>query len=110
MIRFLMIIVLSVLSSAAEATADGCAQVAETPDGFLALRTGPARAFEEVSRLRPGDRLWVDTATCAQVGKTSACDPRWVHVTSVRRIDNGSGGYTQGWAHRRYLRFHDCED
>lgn len=110
MIRLLMISALSFLPTAVKATAEGCAKVLETPDGFLSLRAAPGRGLREVTRLRSGDRLWVDTATCEQVGASSVCDPQWVHVTSVRRIDKGSNRYTQGWAHRRYLRFHDCED
>lgn len=108
--RAITTLLLLLVSTNVEATADGCASVIETPDGFLSLRAAPGPSFREISRLRPGDELWVDTATCEQVGGRSVCDPRWVHVTSVRRIDNGSRRYTQGWAHRRYLRFHDCED
>lgn len=110
MIRASILLLLLPISTSAEATADGCATVDRTPDGFLSLRAGPGRAFEEINRLYPGEQLWIDTATCEQVGGRSVCDPRWVHVTSVRRIDSGSGRYTQGWAHRRYIRFYDCKD
>ncbi len=57
--------------SAAFATADGCAVVLPTPDGFLALREAPSTRFKVLKRLRPGEHLLVDTATCATLGDLS---------------------------------------
>ena len=99
-------------ASPALATIDYCGTVRQSPDGFLALRTGPSTKFEAVLRLYPGDKVWLDTATCTSQRGLYACDEfdRWRHVTSVRRIDARGQSFTQGWAHARFLAERPCPE
>jgi hypothetical protein len=54
---------LSLVSIQAYACADGpaCAVVTKTPDGFLNLRRAPTAKAPVVTKLRPGDRLYIWT-------------------------------------------------
>lgn len=105
-----LVVLATILATAAGATADGCARVRPTPDGFQALRSGSARTFEQVTRLFPGNELRIDTATCEVLTTTHVCDKDLVHVTSVRRIDAGDKQFTQGWAYLRFVRPTPCPD
>ena len=98
-------------STPALATLDGCARVLPTPDGFLALRSGPGLRFTQSGRLIPGDKLWVTDMTCQRIGRPTVCDEsgRWMHVSSVRRLDEARSATTEGWVSRRYLEMQECE-
>jgi hypothetical protein len=93
----------------APATSTYCAAVLRTPDGFLALRSGPGTGFPIRTQLRSFDVLLVDTGTCRE----SVCDRsgQWVFVEGVPRIDGpeGSGlGRTQGWVYAPFTRQIAC--
>ena len=51
----------------------GCAIAQKAPDAFLYLRKAPANS-EIVTRLKPGDLLFVDSAICETGGSLSICD------------------------------------
>ena len=91
----------------------GCAVVRKAPDAFLYLRKAPANS-EIVTRLRPGDLLFVNSAICETGGSLSICDKgnprRWTHVTSVRRIDKGHRTSTRGWIRDQYVQWVRCEE
>ena len=101
----------SVMSTPATATLDGCAKVLSTPDGFLALRAGPGLRFVRVGKLLAGDNLWVTDSTCQRMGSATVCDEtrKWMHVSSVRRFDESKSDTTEGWVSRRYLQMQECE-
>src|SRR5947209_8560873 len=84
----------------ANAAVKGCAVVQKAPDAVLYLHKAPADS-EVVTRLKPEDFLFVDSARCETEGSLSICDKgnprRWTHVTSVRRIDKGHQASTRGW-------------
>jgi hypothetical protein len=50
-----------------DAAVRGCAVVQKSPDAVLYLRKAPANS-EIVTRLRPGDFLFVDSARCETEG------------------------------------------
>ncbi|UPK03075.1 SH3 domain-containing protein [Bradyrhizobium sp. 170] len=96
----------------ATATADGCAVVLKTPDGFLALRKAPTANAEIVARLKEGEKLDVDTAQCETRADLSICGKgtRWTHVTSIPRLDGKqSATPTRGWVSDRYIKWFPCE-
>lgn len=97
----------------ANAAVKGCAVVQKTPHAFVYLRKAPANS-EVVRRLRRGDSLFVDTARCETEGGLSICDRdhprRWVHVTSVPRIDKGHRTSTRGWVRDEYIQWIRCEE
>lgn len=106
------------LAEPALATSDGCAVVADVPDGFVELKEAPGKRFATIMRLLPGEKLWVDSARCTSVTGEQVCDDEaaWWHVTSVPRLDDQEGKraaepiFTQGWARSRHLKTFDCED
>lgn len=71
------------------ATADGCAVVLKTPDGFLSVREGPGTRFRVLTEVHRGETLLIDTAQCGAIRGRTVCDSSmaWTHVTSVPRID-----------------------
>ena len=95
------------------AAVKGCAVVQKAPDAFLYLGKAPATS-EVVTRLKPGDFLFVDSARCETGGSLSICDKgnprRWTHVTSVRRIDKGHQTSTRGWIRNQYVQWVGCEE
>jgi hypothetical protein len=97
----------------ANAAVKGCAVVQTAPDAVLYLHKAPANS-EIVTRLRPGDFLFVDTARCETEGGLSICDKgyprRWTHVTSVSRIDKGHRTSTTGWIRNQYVQWVHCEE
>ena len=97
-------------TSQAAATADGCARVGPTPDGFLNLRDGPGHHFAVRRRLSPGDRLDIDTARCGPYRGRTVCNESgdWTHVVSVPRLDAGLRAYTQGWVRTSYILYRQC--
>src|SRR5262245_52358944 len=77
----------------AHATADGCAVVLRTPDGFLNVRSAPTMKARIIAQTKPGDILYID-----DVGGGEG----WTHVTGVHRLDAPlwtpkSAHYTKGW-------------
>ena len=106
--------VISILwsGSLVNAAVKGCAVVQKAPDA-LYLRKAPANS-EVVTRLRPGDFLFVDSARCETEGSLSICDKgsprRWTHVTSVQRLDKGHETSTRGWIGNQYVQWVRCEE
>jgi hypothetical protein len=127
-------VVLSVLCAApgAHATADGCAVVKRTSDGFVNLRKDPSMRARIVARLKPGQIVYVDDLACAPMAH---CDNEggWTHVTGVPasrecatkymgdRLDNQldyerclkraglRDDQTVGWVGTRFIAHVDCE-
>jgi hypothetical protein len=114
--RNILIVVLVLFSvQAIKATADGCAVVLKTPDGFLNLRKAPTVQSEVITKLKQGDFLYVDTARCETRGDLSICDEKsptqWTHVTSIRRIDGKNPpSFTQGWVSDQYVQWFHCDE
>ena len=101
--------VLALVGTNAHATADACAVVLKTPDGFLALREGPSTRFKIVHKLKRGDFLYVDTAQCGN----GVCSRQWTHVTSVPRFDGRleeARTFTKGWVANRFVEWFLCPD
>jgi hypothetical protein len=95
------------------ATADGCAVVLRTPDGFLNLREGPSVETRVVSKLSRGDLLYVDTAQCGRVKGRWICDKRseWGHVTQVPRFDGSDPRQsTSGWVSDKFVQWFECPE
>jgi hypothetical protein len=69
-------------TGAAHATADGCAVVLKTPDGFLNLRKDPSMRARIVARLKTGQIVYVDDLVCDPMAH---CDNEggWTHVIDV---------------------------
>ena len=100
-------------SKIANATADGCAVVLKTPDGFLSLRDGPGMRFLE--KLPQGDVLYIDTVECSTISGTMVCgNPKeWTHVNSVPRLDGPireAKKFTQGWVASKYIQWFECAE
>jgi hypothetical protein len=53
--------IMAIRPAPAHATEDFCITVTKTPDGFLALREGPATQFKMIAKLKPGFPLDADT-------------------------------------------------
>src|SRR5262249_42505752 len=68
-ISYCMLAVASITPSSkiAKATADGCAVVLKTLDGFLSLRDGPGTRFKVLEKLRQGDVLYIDPVECSTI-------------------------------------------
>jgi hypothetical protein len=90
-------------TGAAHATADGCAVVLRTPDGFLSLREAPSMKAKIIARLKPGEIIDVTDLSCPGF---SDCDNKggWTHVSGVPRL-NG----TNGWVGTRFIVSVACE-
>ena len=100
------------LATSAHATADFCAVVLKTPDGFLALREGPGMRFKAKARLRQGDVLFADTRTCV-IDHPDICDEKmeWTYVNYVPRLDGRlkeAKHFTQGWVARKFTQEFLC--
>jgi uncharacterized protein YraI len=97
------ITILMAVSSSAMATADGCAVVLRTPDGFLALRKGPGTQYPIITRLKPGDSLYADDKPCSD--KNPACG--WTHITGRP----GKPLNWDGWVLLKYVKIMgDCPE
>jgi hypothetical protein len=99
---------LSVLyAPAAYSLADGpaCAMVRRTPDRFVNLRENFSISGKIISKLRPGDLLYV---TATELGINTLGD--WVEVDGVWRLDGNdtSKPWTRGWVARRFIREIKC--
>jgi hypothetical protein len=64
------------------ATADGCALVLKTPDGFLNVRKGPGIQYPSIAKVTPGDFLYVDDRSACSEARNSRCtdNENWIHV------------------------------
>jgi len=90
------------------ATQTYCAVVRKTPDGFVALRAGPGTHHRIVKRLRPSERLYVDTGAC----RGQFCDEsrRWVFIEGVPGLELRDGPLVQGWVRARYINSFSCPE
>ena len=64
-------------------------------DGFLSIRTGPGSDYDEISRVRNGDALFIDTRDC---------EGDWCYAEG-----GAVGGETsdvQGWFHTGWCEFY----
>ena len=89
-------------TSTAWAVPRGCAMVAGTPDGFLAIRAGPSPDYPEIERLKPGQMVLA--------AAPSSLHP-WLEVDVLVEITNGKPRVVRdlhGYAHGRYLKRVDC--
>jgi hypothetical protein len=73
MIRYLtlalaLLAALLIAPNSANATADGCAVVLRTPDGFLNLRKAPMMGSKIVARLKPGELIDITEGNCQEQG------------------------------------------
>ena len=116
-ISYCMLAVASITPSSkiAKATADGCAVVLKTPDGFLSLRDGPGMRFKVLEKLRQGDVLYIDTVECSAISGTMVCgNPKeWTHVNTVPRLDGPieeAKKFTQGWVASKYIQWFECSE
>ena len=94
-------VLIAALSGPAFATADGCAIVSATPDGYLSVRSGPGRGYPEIFRLPRGHKTWIDD-------KPDGANNKWWHVSSVIMPDGQDTALVDGWAYGRYLRPINC--
>jgi hypothetical protein len=81
----------------AHATADGCAVVLRTPDGFLNVRAKPNARSRILKRLKPGERIGIDL-----VDETL----RWERVFDVFP---GKPYPNQGWVRNRFIIDVSCD-
>jgi hypothetical protein len=81
----------------AHATADGCAVVLRTYDGFLAVRDGPGVRHYEMDRLRPGQIILTN-----HVSDSRYAGPWW-RIGGVMDRIGGSVRHLDGWVHSAYL-------
>jgi len=109
---YLAAALLIALPGRADAGLDGCAIVRPTSDGFLSLRQGPGVRFAEKTKLRQGDYLWVTDTNCLRQGNRTICDDtrRWLHVSSVRRLDRDRHTTMEGWVYQRHVDMTECRD
>jgi hypothetical protein len=80
----------------AHATADGCAVVLKTPDGFLNMRAEPRMGSRILKRLKPGEIVGTDIR--------GGDEYHW------ERVFPGSTYKNRGWVYRRYIVDVDCEN
>src|SRR5262249_23675088 len=85
-------------ASGAHATADGCAVVLKTPDGFLNVRSQPTVKSRILKRFKPGEII--DTDLISE-------DFRWERVWVSRKKD---GNPLWGWVRNRFIIGVDCEE
>ena len=84
----------------AHATEDFCAEVTQTPDGFLALREGPGTQFKMIAKLKPGFPLDARTGW-SEIGKrTEKPKPQWMRVMIANRIS--------AYVYSKYTKPRDC--
>jgi SH3-like domain-containing protein len=79
-----------------------CAQVQQTEDGFLAVRTGPSPTAALLYRLRPGAPVQV--ADCNNDG----CRGAWRRVRYSYEDANGDTNIGYGWVNGKYLGRVEC--
>jgi len=82
-----------------------CAVVENVPDGFLAVRNGPAARYAEVGRLEPG--AFVDVDAC----RAGACSSSWRQIEHIDwKSDRDGRSPLKGWVNSKYLNRVDCGD
>lgn len=97
------------------ATTDSCAVTEKTPDGFVALRSGPGVNFPIVRRVLPTDGLYGEFTECGKSvgGKVPVCDQtnNWLYVKKVCPLPGckETGERYEGWVSKRFIRFVGCE-
>jgi hypothetical protein len=109
----LLAVAVIVLAVSAHATADGCAVVLRTPDGFLSLRKLPTADSTAVARLLPGEMLDIDDLACQKQANLSICrtdDVTWMHVTGVPRLERKGRSRVSGWVRGKYVKSVECAD
>ena len=85
----------------------GCAVVTKTPDGFLNLRRAPTTRAPVVTKLRPGDRLYITVSDC--IGKWKLIEGVWRLDGKPINIEAGSEWVPHsGWVATRFLREITC--
>ena len=70
--------------------------VKRTPDGFVALRSGPSASHRMVTRMRPGEELFIEGTVSGE----------WRRVDLMRRTGRDDGYFGpghQGWMHSRFI-------
>jgi hypothetical protein len=99
------------VATAAHATADGCAVVRKTPDGFLNLRELPMASAPIVGKVLFNDLLYISDATCEKKGTLTACnDEGWTKVEAKWTKQTGRIKWVDlsGWVATRFLDFDEC--
>jgi hypothetical protein len=120
------VVALLLATGTAHATEDFCAVVLKPPvkvvrdkeynsDAWLALRDGPGMQFMVMGKLREGDFLWADTATCQKLNEKWVCDDKheWTHIVGIPKFDGppnpNTKTYSQGWVRSKYIQEFACE-
>ena len=99
----------------AGATADSCAVTEMTPDGFVALRSGPGVSFQLIRKIFPTDGMYGEFTECGKSAgsKPPVCDQsgNWLYVAKVCPLPGCSmtGERYEGWVSRKFIRFVGCE-
>src|ERR1700722_8036839 len=90
------------MSGGAYANESGCAVVARTADGFVAMRAGPSANSAMIRRFSPGQVLLV---------VTSGGWPGWARVDQILKTDSGQSVRKEvdGYINQRLLQFVECE-
>jgi len=88
------------------ATADGCAFVIRTSDGFVSIRAHPHSKAKVLARVESGQVIVIDTKEGDPLG-------RWTHVNMILRATN-EGRFVNlkmldGWVRDTHIRSIDCE-
>jgi hypothetical protein len=83
-------------ASGAHASADGCAVVLRTPDGFLNVRAKPKMGSRILKRLNPGEIIGTDIR--------GGDEYHW------ERVYLGPTWKDRGWVYRRFIIDVNCED
>ena len=102
-------------SSHVHATINSCAVTEMTPDGFVALRSGPGVNFTIVRKILSTDGLYGDFTECGKIAGTKAplCDRsgNWLYVAKICPLPGCSmtGEHYEGWVSRKFIRFVGCE-
>jgi hypothetical protein len=92
-----VVMAVAMSATAAHATADGCAVVVRTYDGFLAVRAGPGARQFEIDRLRAGQIILTN-----HVSDSRYAGPWW-RIGGVMDRIGGSVRQLDGWVHSAYL-------
>jgi hypothetical protein len=114
-IRLFAISFFMLFSSQVRATTNSCAVTEMTPDGFVALRSGPGANFTMVRKILSSDGLYGDFTECGTSagGKAPLCDRsgHWLYVAKICPLPGCSmtGERYEGWISRKYIRFVGCE-
>lgn len=105
-----IVALVAALATPALATEDFCAVVLKTPDGFLAMRSGPGMRFPIKMKLKQGDVLYADTRKCV-IGRPNICDDSgtWVYVYAVQNVD-AKADKVEGWIAGAFVQTFLCPE